>query len=1126
MRLLSRIDPIPVRRDSSLRTRLLLFALLLACWASSVHAACCGGSWAQPSAAGPGARYGHAMAYDATHGKIVLFGGRGPSGLLGDTWEWDGTAWALKSTSGPSPRYLSAMAYDGVSGGVLLFGGSAGNGEQGDTWIWDGSTWTQRPPLVGVSGPSPRQSHALAYDSARRRVVLFGGLAGSTRVGDTWTWNGFAWLQMAATGPSSRSGHAMAYDSRRARTVLFGGADTGGLRGDTWEWTGGAWSLAAAAGGPSPRNRPAMAFDGCGRVLLFGGIVADTSAPGGSWAWDGNAWSSIGGTGPAGRLHHTMALDEQLGRVVLFGGAPDSNSLQSDLWQWTKTGTDASPWITQQPGNQVVIATAPAPFNVAAVGAGPLTYQWRRNGSSLGNGGAVSGAASPSLLVNPAAGGAGLYDVVVTNACGSARSLPATLTFRVPGSCVQPPAGMIAWYPLDESSGAVAHDTKGGRDGAVQGGAAFAPGQVGKALTFDGVDDYVRVPKPPLNLGNAFSIDAWVYPTDPRAMVVAGKLAPSVFSERGFILELNQTFLTFWWDCGDVVCKSGALSPQNAVPLNQWSHVAVTVDRTVPPDAIGIRLYVNGQQVSQTIIDTPGDVNGDADLLIGRGPDHWSEPELFKGMIDEVEIFDRALSAAELQALYQAGAAGKCKLACDSLYAIDFTAALPFVSKLYTLDPATGSVKSTVGVTGIGSTLGIDLAPDGFLYAVTTAGAASNPNSLYKIDPASGAAQLVGKLLLPGGVIEGDLAFDGSGTLYGISMGDLFKVSLATGKATLVGTVPGGLRDISYLAFNSLNNSLYAIDNGPTSSSPSTLLRLDPANAQILASKPLSKLGAWGGMAFEPGTGVFYLADSGPGGTNTMYTLNPGTGALSPVGPTNLAPGLSGIAFCRKSSCVPPPSGLVAWYPLDEASGTVAKDLSAGNNPGTYLNGPVSISGEVSLGRRFDGINDYVQAPSRPWLNLANFSIDAWVKVDKAADGKGVRVVAEKRSGSPLRGYSLFLYNRRPGLQLADAAGYDNYVALPAVPADGRWHLVAVTVRRAQANGGTWYIDGAPVGTFNPTNHPGSLANSSPLRIGSLTLGVTSVFKGGLDEVEIFNRALSAQEVAALFKAGPAGKCK
>lgn len=252
------------------------------------------------------------------------------------------------------------------------------------------------------------------------------------------------------------------------------------------------------------------------------------------------------------------------------------------------------------------------------------------------------------------------------------------------------------------------------------------------------------------------------------------------------------------------------------------------------------------------------------------------------------------------------------------------------------------------------------------------------------------------------------------------------------------------------------------------------------------------------------------------------------------------------------ASCVTPPSNMVAWFSLDESAGTKAGDLAQAApkitnmsqlvSPidGTYFGSPLRLTGSlgwVSNAVKFDGTNDYVEAPNHPSLNFGSgdFSIDAWVKIDHPNDANGVRALVEKREqiGGQYFGYSFFLYNGKLSLQLADG-GYANYVSNLTVPADGLWHFVAVTVDRNNIAGGTFYLGQGPMGnftvqtaTFNPMNRQGSVNNSRPLRIGSLTLAnPTSLFKGSMDEVELFNRMLTPGEIQSLVDAGRYGKCK
>jgi hypothetical protein len=77
------------------------------------------------------------------------------------------------------------MAYDAATSNVVLFGGAGVSGDLGDTWTWDGSTWTKQAP---ATSPPAREDASMAYDAATGNAVLFGGGGNSRWIGVTWTW--------------------------------------------------------------------------------------------------------------------------------------------------------------------------------------------------------------------------------------------------------------------------------------------------------------------------------------------------------------------------------------------------------------------------------------------------------------------------------------------------------------------------------------------------------------------------------------------------------------------------------------------------------------------------------------------------------------------------------------------------------------------------------------------------------------------------------------------------------------------------------------------------------------------------------------------------------------------------
>ncbi|MCO6439474.1 MAG: hypothetical protein J5J06_20485 [Phycisphaerae bacterium] len=245
--------------------------------------------------------------------------------------------------------------------------------------------------------------------------------------------------------------------------------------------------------------------------------------------------------------------------------------------------------------------------------------------------------------------------------------------------------------------------------------------------------------------------------------------------------------------------------------------------------------------------------------------------------------------------------------------------------------------------------------------------------------------------------------------------------------------------------------------------------------------------------------------------------------------------------------CVKPPTNLAAWWPLDETTGPTANEVS-NNLDGTHTNGPQPLPGRVANALRFDGVNDTVLVPDNNLLDFTtscafffqncvpqDLSIDAWIRT---CESTGTRPMVNKWGVSSFwfwtfaNGYDFSLNNGVLQLTLADQAlffggGVTSFLDSSATNvADGQWHHVAVTVDRDQPNGGTLYIDGTAVSTFNPTPRYLGLANGSSLRIGDRTLPSPALFDGDIDEVQIFRRAITGAEVFNIYRAWNAGKCK
>lgn len=315
------------------------------------------GSWSSVST--PSAPPGNstAMAFDATRNVTVALAW---SSSALQVWERSAGNWALRGT-GPFTNFRAnhALAHDSLQAKTLFFPGGSSDGGANDVVAWDGSVWS---PLAPPASPPVRTRHAVAFDAARAVTVLFGGAAAQSNTlvvrQDTWTFDGSVWTQrFPATFPAVRAGHALAYDSARQRVVLFGGATVGlastGNRppevfyGDTWEWDGSNWFERSPQGAtPSPRHEHALAYDPTAQVTyLFGGLDAAGDPLNDLWTWDGSRWTQLMTPNPpARRFDCAMTFDAARGKLVLFGGTNSTWSVYRlnetvaylrDTWEYT-----------------------------------------------------------------------------------------------------------------------------------------------------------------------------------------------------------------------------------------------------------------------------------------------------------------------------------------------------------------------------------------------------------------------------------------------------------------------------------------------------------------------------------------------------------------------------------------------------------------------------------------------------------------------------------------------------------------------------------------------------------------------------------------------------------------------
>jgi len=240
-------------------------------------------------------------------------------------------------------------------------------------------------------------------------------------------------------------------------------------------------------------------------------------------------------------------------------------------------------------------------------------------------------------------------------------------------------------------------------------------------------------------------------------------------------------------------------------------------------------------------------------------------------------------------------------------------------------------------------------------------------------------------------------------------------------------------------------------------------------------------------------------------------------------------------AIASAEQCTKAPSSMISWWPAEGD----AIDIVDGNY-GTMQNGTTFASGKVNQAFSLDGIDDYVRIENEEPFDFErtdSFTIDAWIKTSEVFPNQMIFSKYIRPVGI-LTGYFFQVLssgrpelNGFPGLNLGMNTSDGQSMLLESVVnyADGEFHHVAATYDGSSSSSGmNLYFDGvlAPR-TFEINNiNSGTILNDGKPEIGNNTADGDSYFHGSIDEVEVFNRALTADEIAAIHQAGSAGKCR
>ena len=344
------------------------------------------------------------------------------------------------------------------------------------------------------------------------------------------------------------------------------------------------------------------------------------------------------------------------------------------LYSWQSSIT--YPPVTQltirtQPQNKDVVAGSAASFSVDAVSSQPISYQWYFNGVQM-----VGETGSALTINNVTVGDWGLYSARLTSGGQTTNSSIASLFVLAPYTPYTPLAGPIAWWTFDNKdtdwSGHIIRDVSGNGNNGLLGSIYFpltpdtgptllANGKVGEAFSFNGSNSCITLPQSPLrNLSRPSSFCTWAYTANTANFPNAWNMQIINFyadSLDGIAIEsvVNTGIMDVVYKVGGT--DRGAITTSQVFVNNTWVHIRFVWDGS------SITFYVNGSVVPTT---TSSDSVARANIIGARSPaavDPWNYSNAaldgaWLGGLDEMMIFNRALSASEVQAIYQAGVSG------------------------------------------------------------------------------------------------------------------------------------------------------------------------------------------------------------------------------------------------------------------------------------------------------------------------------------------------------------------------------------------------------------------------------------------------------------------------------------
>jgi trimeric autotransporter adhesin len=656
----------------------------------------------------------------------------------------------------------------------------------------------------------------------------------------------------------------------------------------------------------------------------------------------------------------------------------------------------------------------------------------------------------------------------------------------------------VSYWRLDETSGTTAADSQGGRNGTYTNGVTL--GQSGalpdsvnnKAASFDGVDDRVVIPYAAALNPSQFTFEAWANPTSGagyRTIAAEVYEIGGVYRGIGLYVSPSNTWRLFLDNGAGQTSLDGP-----AVRFGEWTHLAWSYDGTT------LKLYVNGTLAGSAA--GTFSANTSAPLSFGMWTSDnstWYDP--YTGLLDDVSLVNSALSASQIRTHYNTGRCYKDGMLADGplgYWRLGESSGNIAAEGMHGYD-GTYYNTPTLGQTGA---LNLDANT-----AVTFNGTNNRVVVPYKaaLNPAQVTVEAWVKPTGGSGTnraVADSFYDDGAGVvrgfLLGIDTSNRWWLALGNGTAYKGATATTATLNVwTHVVgtFDGTTARLYV--NGLLAGSAA-------ASYAANAVQPVT-IGAWP-----------YLGSWVDQFTGSLDEVAVYSSALSAA--RVQAHYLLGRSYKDTVLDAVP----VSFWRLGEGSGTSAAD-SKGSNTGTYTNSPTLaqtgvLAGDSDTAVSFNATNTYVNVPYTSALNPAQFTVEAWAIWDGTRSGAWRTVLGNWNDGAGYGGLWLGIHTNGQWVLTTQGSSVSAFTEIygPAATT-GPWVYLTGTYDGSTMR---FYVNGAEVGnTASPNYLPQNAVN---LAIGGSVYsgGPADWFGGRIDDVALYNRALTATEVQLHYDSG------